>query len=213
MTCVSEGAVDVYVEPFVQARRLVVVGATPVAEALARPSHARMEYDVVRVVDAHERRDIERDAVAHGIRPSSISTRSRPCCGEGGPDQAAVVASQGHYDEPALTAILKAMRRMSAWWHRASAATRVRADLEDSGVPGVATIRNPAGLDLGARTAPEVALSILAEIVQLQPSGSRVEPPRCDATRRPAPPTRRRSGVPDGQWTLRPRDTRRRWTA
>ena len=32
MTCVSEGAIDVYVEPFVQARRLVVVGATPVAE-------------------------------------------------------------------------------------------------------------------------------------------------------------------------------------
>src|SRR6476660_7763634 len=35
MTCVSEGAVDVYVEPFVQARSLVVVGATPVADALS----------------------------------------------------------------------------------------------------------------------------------------------------------------------------------
>src|SRR6478672_3188056 len=32
MTCVSEGAIDVYVEPVVQPRRLVVVGATPVAE-------------------------------------------------------------------------------------------------------------------------------------------------------------------------------------
>ena len=32
MTCVSEGAIDVYVEPFVQARALVVVGATPVAD-------------------------------------------------------------------------------------------------------------------------------------------------------------------------------------
>ena len=36
MTCASEGAVDVYVEPFVPARRFVVIGATPVAEALAR---------------------------------------------------------------------------------------------------------------------------------------------------------------------------------
>src|SRR4030095_16969728 len=34
MTCVSEGAIDVYVEPFVRARRLLVVGATPVAEWL-----------------------------------------------------------------------------------------------------------------------------------------------------------------------------------
>jgi xanthine dehydrogenase accessory factor len=46
----------------------------------------------------------------------------------------------------------------------------VREYLQGSGVPRVADIRNPAGLDLGARTAPEVALSILAEIVQLAPS-------------------------------------------
>src|SRR5512144_2605878 len=58
MTCVSEGAIDVYVEPFVQARRLVIVGATPVAEALARLARS-MNYDVVRVVDGREQRDIE----------------------------------------------------------------------------------------------------------------------------------------------------------
>ena len=49
----------------------------------------------------------------------------------------------------------------------------VRSLLEESGVPGVAAMRSPAGLDLGARTAPEVALSILAEIVQTQTSQTR----------------------------------------
>jgi xanthine dehydrogenase accessory factor len=44
----------------------------------------------------------------------------------------------------------------------------VRAFLDERGLPGAADIRIPAGLDLGARTAPEVALSILAEIVQGQ---------------------------------------------
>src|SRR5262245_78401 len=44
MTCVSEGAIDVYVEPFSQARRLVVVGATPVADSLARLARS-MDYD------------------------------------------------------------------------------------------------------------------------------------------------------------------------
>ena len=48
----------------------------------------------------------------------------------------------------------------------------MKALLEDHGVPSVTTIRNPAGLDLGARTAPEVALSILAEIVQARPTGA-----------------------------------------
>ena len=59
MTCASEGAVDVYVEPFVQARVLVVVGATPVADALARLARS-MDYQVTRVVDAGEPADIER---------------------------------------------------------------------------------------------------------------------------------------------------------
>ena len=68
----------------------------------------------------------------------------------------------------------------------------VRALLEERGVPGVAAIRNPAGLDLGARTPPEVALSILAEIVQARPDGARVEATaRGDGTRRPP---RRRAG-------------------
>ncbi len=66
MTCVSEGAIDVYVEPFVQPRRLVIVGATPVAESLARLARS-MNYDVVRAVEGHERRDIEREAETLGV--------------------------------------------------------------------------------------------------------------------------------------------------
>ena len=40
MTCTSEGAVDVYIEPFVQARSLIVVGATPVAAGVLRRAGA-----------------------------------------------------------------------------------------------------------------------------------------------------------------------------
>jgi xanthine dehydrogenase accessory factor len=176
MTCVSEGAVDVYVEPFVQARRIVVVGATPVAESLARLARS-MNYDVVRVVEERERRDIEQEAATLGVTVvtmNSLESIVQPRSA-GNVDVAAVVASQGHYDEEALEIILKSRVPYVGLLASPRRGASVRALLEGRGVPGVATIRSPAGLDLGARTPPEVALSILGEIVQTRPDGARVE--------------------------------------
>src|SRR5262245_43326783 len=65
MTCVSESAVNVYVEPSVQPRQLVVVGATPMAEALARAAIA-IDYEVVRIVQQDKQRDLEAQAAVSG---------------------------------------------------------------------------------------------------------------------------------------------------
>ena len=178
MTCVSEGAVDVYVEPFVQARRLVVVGATPVAESLTRLARS-MNYDVVRIVEGREQRDIEQEAAALGVTVVTLDALEATLreAGPGGADLAAVVVSQGHYDEEALESILRCRVPYVGLVASRTRGAAVRALLEDRGVPGVATIRNPAGLDLGARTPPEVALSILAEIVQARPAGAHLEAP------------------------------------
>ena len=168
MTCASEGAVDVYVEPVVRPRTIVVAGATPVADALARLARA-MRYEVVRVVDGDERRDVEADAAAVGVTVASLDSLDAAlaeAAAHGG-DCAAVVASQGHYDEPALEAMLRSgVRYVGLVASRKRGAT-VRAWLTESHVPGVDRLRNPAGLDLGGRSAEEVALSILGEIVQL----------------------------------------------
>jgi xanthine dehydrogenase accessory factor len=59
MTCASEGAVDVFVEPFVQSHLLIVVGATPIAAALARLARS-LDYEVVRVVGARHHARIAR---------------------------------------------------------------------------------------------------------------------------------------------------------
>src|SRR5262249_6257903 len=85
---------------------------------------------------------------------------------DAGPEAAVVVASQGHYDEDALQVILAAPVAYVGLVASHKRGATVRSMLSDSGVANVAAIRSPAGLDLGARTAPEVALSILAEIVQ-----------------------------------------------
>jgi xanthine dehydrogenase accessory factor len=173
MTCVSEGAIDVYVEPFVEARRLVVVGATPVAEALARLARS-MDYDVCRVVDAREQRDVAQAAEAIGVTVGDLEGLET-ILRDSRPDQAVVVASQGHYDEQALASILKSSVSYVGLVASRKRGAAVRALLDQNGVPRTAAIRIPAGLDLGARTPAEVALSILAEIVRACPSGARVE--------------------------------------
>jgi xanthine dehydrogenase accessory factor len=173
MTCVSEGAIDVYVEPFVPARRLIVVGATPVAESLTRLARS-MNYDVVRVVEGRELRDIEQEAATLGVTVAALDTLDTIVRESiaGSPDLSAVVASQGHYDETALEPMLKCGVPYVGLVASRTRGAAVRALLDEQGVPGVTTIRNPAGLDLGARTASEVALSILAEIVQARPAGA-----------------------------------------
>ena len=176
MTCVSEGAIDVYVEPFVQARRLVIVGATPVAEALARLARD-IDYDIVRFVEEGELRDVERATAATGVAVAGLDAleETLAAAASRGIDQAAVVASQGHYDEAALERILT--QRVSYVGLVASKrrGAAVREVLERNGNRGLESIRVPAGLDLGARTPAEVALSILAEIVQTAPAAARTD--------------------------------------
>jgi xanthine dehydrogenase accessory factor len=171
MTCASEGAVDVYVEPSVKPRAVIVAGATPVADALARLARA-MQYDVVRVVEAGEQRDIVAAAEAIGVRVASLDTLEdvlRTAMADGG-DCAVVVASQGHYDEPALETVLRAGAPYVGLLASRKRGETVRAWLRECQVPHLDRLHNPAGLDLGARSPEEVALSILAEIVQ---SGTR----------------------------------------
>ena len=105
MCCVSEGAVDVYVEPVLPARRLVVVGSTPVAYALTRTA-VSLDYDVVRVVDDRDRPDLGASTEALGVRIASLGELGSVLRESEG-EAAAVVASQGHYDEQALETILR----------------------------------------------------------------------------------------------------------
>jgi xanthine dehydrogenase accessory factor len=167
MTCASEGAVDVYIEPIVRPRTIVVAGATPVADAIARLALA-MRYDVVRVVDDRERQDIEESVAATGaqVRPfDSLAGVLDEATANGG-DCAAIVASQGHYDEPAVEAMLRSDAPYVGLVASRKRGATVREWLTENHVRGIDRLRSPAGLDLGGRSAEEVAVSILGEIVQ-----------------------------------------------
>lgn len=172
MGCASNGAVDVYIEPHVPPRVLIVVGFTPVADALARMAAAALEFEVVRVVAGEELRDVEAvggsrvvalDALGAFLDGLDEGARAR---------SAVVVASQGHYDERALETVLAGTGgQFIGLVASRKRATMVRGVLAQAGMSETAlgTIRNPVGLDIGARSAPEVAVSILAEIIAQAP--------------------------------------------
>jgi xanthine dehydrogenase accessory factor len=194
MTCASEGAVDVYVEPVARPRSIVVVGATPVADAVGRLARA-MRYDVVRVVARDELRDLDASEAGAGV--AALEALDEVLAGvlsQGG-DCAVVVASQGHYDEPALEVALRSRASYVGLVASRRRGDAVRAGLAENHVPNLNRLRNPAGLDLGARSPEEVALSILGEIIQLRTpapteataatQGGTVSGPRDPKTSRP----------------------------
>ena len=138
MTCSSGGTVDIYLEPVMPAPRLVVFGPSPVALALHQLG-AVMGYSVVEPGDA---------------RPGAF----------------AIVATMGESDEESVQKALALAPEYLAVVASRKRFAQVRETLLGRGVSAAAldNIRNPAGLDLGARLPEEVALSILAEIVQLR---------------------------------------------
>ena len=140
--CLSGGALEIFLEPRIPAPRVVVLGDTPVAAALADlapriglavEAGASEPSDLALVVASHGRD--EEDALVRGLR-------------EGVP-YVGLVASR-----------------------RRGAAVLASLDVDDA---LRARVRTPAGLDIGAYSAEEIALSILAEIVSVR--RRRVTPP------------------------------------
>lgn len=186
MSCASEGAVDIYIEPHLPKRTMLIAGLTPVADELARLSAAMDGYLVVRVVHQSELQDLESEERAHAIALDVLRHALAELEAVDRTRLLAVVASQGNYDEAALGALMEgdAPAYIGLLASRKRAA-EVFAVLEGEGVPRerLARVRNPAGLDIGARRPSEVAVSILAEIVavtsaeeaQRAPSESSVE--------------------------------------
>ena len=168
MTCTSEGAVDVYVEPHLPPRILLVAGVTPVARALAHLGALLDGYRVVRVVQEGELGDVAGEQSIDAIALPALRDFLAALDANERAGLAAVVATQGHYDEPVLEALLRdAMLPYIGLLASRKRAAGVLESVAHSGIAAerIARVRNPAGLDIGARRPSDVAISILAEIV------------------------------------------------
>ncbi len=165
--CPSQGTMDVFVEPVLPKPELLICGATPIAVALADLAR-RLGFLVAVASPPEEHAKFGNiDIAIAGYDLSTLMPAERYI----------VVATQGRGDEAALTAALAAPAGHIAFVgsHRKAAALRQSLANKGSAVEKLAAMQSPAGLDIGAVTPEEIALSILGKIVELRRRGLRAE--------------------------------------
>jgi xanthine dehydrogenase accessory factor len=158
--CPSQGTMDIFVEPVLPQPQVLVCGSSPVAVAIADLAK-RIGFEVTACAPTSEQaafEDVDRRIEGYALPVTEDSARY------------VVVSTQGRGDEAALRAALSIEADYVAFVGSRKKAEKLKATLAEQGVAHekLAKLKAPAGLDLGAITPDEIAISILAEIVALR---------------------------------------------
>jgi xanthine dehydrogenase accessory factor len=157
--CPSRGTVELFVEPVLPRPALIVCGATPTARALADLGRRAGFAVTVAALSEDQGAFADADARIEGFDLSRALNAAAA---------AVVVATQGKRDREALTAAVASGAPYVAFVGSRKKAATLIDTLRTAGMAEdrLSAVHAPAGLDIGAATAEEIALSILAEIVQ-----------------------------------------------
>ncbi len=167
MTCHSGGALDIYLEPVKPKPHIMILGRSHVAQILARLG-STIGYGVSVVSYESPKEDvdgIERIAADDFKLPSGKITSQT----------FVVVATQGEGDEEALEQAVNSNALYVAFVASKTKASKVLEFLKARGMSQekVSRVRAPAGLNIGATSPEEIAVSILAEIVQMRANAAK----------------------------------------
>ena len=157
--CPSKGSMDIFVEPVVPLPELVVYGQGPVALALVRIARSfGFTLTVCGKLDG-----AAMDVDHHYATPADLD--AQPASNG---KRYIVVATQGAGDVAALASALAGPNAYVAFVGSRRKFAAYRDRLTDAGITetSLAGVRSPAGLHINAVTPEEIALSIMAEIVQ-----------------------------------------------
>jgi xanthine dehydrogenase accessory factor len=158
MTCHSGGTLDIFIEPVLPKPHVLILGRSPVAQALAKLAKI-VGYAVwVAAPDADPETFPDVDLVQTNFDLAQLQIK---------PNTFIVVSTQGESDEEALEAALQTLSSHVAFVASKIKAGKVRGYLKERGVAAdrLAQLRAPAGLDIHASSPEEIAVSILAEII------------------------------------------------
>ena len=157
MTCQSGGMVEVYIEPVMPKPHIVVMGKSHVAMALSRIAKA-MSYRVTAISSNADRVTFpDADEIYESVPENVVNAGS-----------SVIVCTQGENDELALLSAVKSNARYVAFVASRRKGNAVFRFLRDEGIEmdKLREIRTPAGLDINAKLPEEVAVSIIAQIIQ-----------------------------------------------
>jgi xanthine dehydrogenase accessory factor len=163
--CPSKGTMDIFVEPVLPHPSLVIFGASPVAMSLAAQAR-QLGYHVTLAAPASDLSVVpEADALIDGFALGELHQAKRFI----------VISTQGKGDEAALRAALSVDAGYYAFVGSRRKMAALREKLLSGGVAPeqIDRVKAPAGLDLGAITPEEIAMSILAEITIERRRGQR----------------------------------------
>lgn len=155
--CPSQGTMDIFVEPVLPRPQIVICGSSPVAVAIADLGR-RIGFAVTACAPAADQgafSEVDRRIEGYALPVDEGGARF------------VVVSTQGRGDEAALQAALAVDADYVAFVGSRKKAEALKAALAQRGVAPerLARLKAPAGLDLGAITPDEIAVSVLAEIV------------------------------------------------
>lgn len=159
MTCQSGGEVEIYIEPVLPKPQLVIFGTSHIAKSLAKVAKA-IDYQV----------DVVMSVADKNVFPEANSVISIKDLGTNEIKSSAyiVVCTQGEGDAEALQKALSIKSSYLSFVASRKKANAIFTEVRGMGInfDQLKTIKTPAGLDIGAKMPNEVAISILAEIIQ-----------------------------------------------
>ncbi|MBF9021236.1 XdhC family protein [Rhodobacterales bacterium HKCCA1288] len=146
--CPSRGTVDIFIEPCLPMPELVIIGTSPVAQALSTLA-PQFHW-----------------SVSAAIAPAPVDARQKFI----------VIATQGQGDLGALKAALSVDAAYVAFVGSGRKFAALAEKLHSAGIgpEKTKTVNAPAGLDLGAVTPEEIALSILAQLLRVRRANTAV---------------------------------------
>lgn len=158
MSCQSKGTLEIMIEPVIPQPELIIVGKSNIARKLSLLAAAADFKVSVLASDA----DVQMFPTAYEVK-DIVDFRSFKSVA----NTYIIVTTQGEDDELSVRKALQTAVKYVGFVASAKKAEDIRAYLADQGISAkrIAQLRSPVGLDINAKLASEVAISILAEVI------------------------------------------------